>query len=88
MCFRFARRSLVSDLSAFRTDYVLTQDKSFKKYAKQYAQDQDLFFKEFVFPSFRSLGLLTSDTASLPRWLVSLNSVCQLLNGSLLSLGS
>ena len=29
------------------TDYVLTQDKSFKKYAKAYAQDQDLFFKDF-----------------------------------------
>jgi cytochrome c peroxidase len=32
-----------------RTDYVLTQDKSFKKYAKAYAEDQDLFFKECVF---------------------------------------
>ena len=31
-----------------RTDYVLTQDKSFKKYAKAYAQDQDLWFKESV----------------------------------------
>jgi cytochrome c peroxidase len=30
-----------------RTDYVLTQDKSFKKYAKAYAEDQDLFFKDF-----------------------------------------
>lgn len=29
-----------------RTDYVLTQDKSFKKHAKAYAEDQDLFFKE------------------------------------------
>ena len=29
-----------------RTDYVLTQDKSFKKFAKAYAQDQDLWFKE------------------------------------------
>ncbi|KAG6865480.1 hypothetical protein C0991_002192 [Blastosporella zonata] len=28
------------------TDYVLVQDKSFKKYAKAYAQDNDLFFKE------------------------------------------
>lgn len=28
------------------TDYVLTQDKSFKKYAKAYADDQDLFFME------------------------------------------
>lgn len=30
------------------TDYVLTQDKSFKKYAKAYADDQDLWFKEYV----------------------------------------
>ena len=28
------------------TDYVLAQDKSFKKYVKQYAEDQDLFFNE------------------------------------------
>jgi len=30
----------------FSTDYVLTQDKSFKKFAKSYADSQDLFFKE------------------------------------------
>ncbi|KIJ95716.1 class II peroxidase, partial [Laccaria amethystina LaAM-08-1] len=30
------------------TDYVLTQDKSFKKHAKAYADDQDLFFREYV----------------------------------------
>ncbi|KAI6021603.1 heme peroxidase [Pisolithus microcarpus] len=30
------------------TDYVLTQDKSFKKYAKAYADDQNLFFKDFA----------------------------------------
>ena len=33
---------------SFSADYVLTQDKSFKKYAKQYADNQDLFFKEYV----------------------------------------
>lgn len=27
-------------------DYTLVTDKSFQKYAKAYAQDQDLFFKE------------------------------------------
>ncbi|KAG2016338.1 cytochrome c peroxidase, variant 2 [Coprinopsis cinerea AmutBmut pab1-1] len=32
------------------TDYVLTQDKSFKKHAKAYAEDQDLWFKEYVIP--------------------------------------
>lgn len=30
------------------TDYVLVTDKSFKKYAKSYADNQDLWFKEFV----------------------------------------
>lgn len=31
-----------------RTDYVLTQDKSFKKWAKAYADDEALWFKEYV----------------------------------------
>lgn len=31
-----------------RTDYVLVQDKSFKKFAKAYADNQELFFKEYV----------------------------------------
>jgi cytochrome c peroxidase len=30
------------------TDYVLTQDKSFKKYAKAYADSEEVFFKEYV----------------------------------------
>ena len=30
------------------TDYVLVQDKSFKKFAKQYADSQELWFKECV----------------------------------------
>lgn len=33
---------------AYRTDYVLVQDKNFKKFAKAYADDQDLFFKEYA----------------------------------------
>jgi hypothetical protein len=28
------------------TDYVVISDKSFKKFAKAYADDNDLFFKE------------------------------------------
>lgn len=32
------------------TDYVLVTDKSFKKWTKAYAEDQDLFFKEYVSP--------------------------------------
>lgn len=30
------------------TDYVLTQDKSFKKWTKAYADDQELWFKEYA----------------------------------------
>lgn len=30
------------------TDYVLTKDKSFKKWTKAYADDQELWFKESV----------------------------------------
>ncbi|KAA1471769.1 cytochrome c peroxidase [Dentipellis sp. KUC8613] len=30
------------------TDYVLTQDKSFKKWVKAYAADEELFFKDFA----------------------------------------
>ena len=44
-------QSIQSLTSDFSTDYVLVQDKVFKKYAKAYAQDQDLFFKEYVSPS-------------------------------------
>ena len=41
--------SRCADLVALSsTDYVLTQDKSFKKYAKAYADNQDLWFKEYV----------------------------------------
>ena len=31
------------------TDYVLVQDKSFKKWARAYADDEQLFFKEYVY---------------------------------------
>jgi cytochrome c peroxidase len=33
-------------INPYRTDYVLITDKSFKKYAKAYADDEALFFKE------------------------------------------
>ena len=41
----------------YSTDYVLVQDKSFKKYAKAYADSQDLWFKEYVFHPFLILFL-------------------------------
>lgn len=31
-----------------RTDYVLIQDKTFKKWTKAYADDEELWFKEYV----------------------------------------
>ena len=37
------------------TDYVLTQDKSFKKWVKAYADDEELWFKECVFYFSRAL---------------------------------
>ena len=30
------------------TDYVIIQDKSFKKFAKLYADNEEVFFKEYV----------------------------------------
>ena len=35
-------------LHIYSTDYVLVQDKSFKKFAKAYAESQDLWFQEYV----------------------------------------
>lgn len=47
-----------------RTDYVLTQDKSFKKWAKAYADDEELWFKEYV-PGYLILICLVSHTHAL-----------------------
>ncbi|KAK0240744.1 heme peroxidase [Armillaria nabsnona] len=54
------------------TDYVLTQDKSFKKYAKAYADDQDLFFKDFaaVVSRLFELGVPTEQFASADPWIM------------------
>ncbi|KAI5115692.1 hypothetical protein M0805_002835 [Coniferiporia weirii] len=52
------------------TDYVLTTDKSFKKYAKAYAADQDLFFKDFskAFSTLLELGVPESQWVSSEPW--------------------
>ena len=44
------------------TDYVLVQDKSFKKWVKAYADDEALWFKECVahLSSFRQRVVLTT----------------------------
>ncbi|KAI4517710.1 heme peroxidase [Schizophyllum commune Loenen D] len=54
------------------TDYVLVQDKSFKKYAKQYADDQDLFFKDFanVVSRLFELGVPSEQFVSKEPWIM------------------
>ncbi|TFK53622.1 heme peroxidase [Heliocybe sulcata] len=54
------------------TDYVLTQDKSFKKYAKAYADDQDLWFKDFakVFSRLLELGVPENQWATSEPWIM------------------
>ncbi|KAG1715774.1 hypothetical protein ID866_1398 [Astraeus odoratus] len=52
------------------TDYVLVQDKSFKKYAKAYADDQDLFFKDFsaAFAKLLELGVPSQQFVTSEPW--------------------
>ncbi|KAF9526911.1 heme peroxidase [Crepidotus variabilis] len=52
------------------TDYVLVQDKSFKKWAKAYADSQDLFFKDFsdVLSRLFELGVPTEQFVSPEPW--------------------
>ncbi|KZP34409.1 class II peroxidase [Athelia psychrophila] len=57
------------------TDYVLTQDKSFKKVAKSYADNQEIFFKDFsaVVAKLFELGVPTAQFASDPWELKTLD---------------
>lgn len=50
------------------TDYSLIRDKSFRKYAQAYAQDQDVFFKDFsaAFSRLLELGVPESQFAGEP----------------------
>ncbi|KAG6820276.1 hypothetical protein H0H93_002888 [Arthromyces matolae] len=52
------------------TDYVLVQDKSFKKYAKSYADDNDLWFKDFsaVVAKLFELGVPEQQWVSKEPW--------------------
>ncbi|KAJ7495860.1 heme peroxidase [Mycena galericulata] len=52
------------------TDYVIIQDKSFKKFAKAYADDNDLFFKDFsaVVAKLFELGVPTQQFVSAEPW--------------------
>ncbi|PPQ90636.1 hypothetical protein CVT25_006619 [Psilocybe cyanescens] len=54
------------------TDYVLVQDKVFKKQAKAYADNQDLFFKDFsnVVSRLFELGVPTSQFVSPEPWVM------------------
>ncbi|TDL15306.1 heme peroxidase [Rickenella mellea] len=52
------------------TDYVLTQDKSFKKFAKAYADNQEVFFQDFskAFSKLLELGVPQSQFVSTEPW--------------------
>ncbi|KAJ7077265.1 heme peroxidase [Mycena belliarum] len=52
------------------TDYVVISDKSFKKFAKAYADDKDLFFKDFsaVVAKLFELGVPTQQFATPEPW--------------------
>lgn len=57
-------------------DYVLTQDKSFKKWAKAYADDEALWFKEcvlgffiFISPCISNIFTLSSFSAAFSKML-------------------
>jgi len=54
------------------TDYVLVEDKSFKKFAKAYADDVDLFFKDFskVVAKLFELGVPTQQFATSEPWIM------------------
>ena len=73
------------------TDYVIIQDKSFKKYAKSYADSEEVFFKEYVPTSqiqmswYSLLGLMPVSRRLYPNYS---NLVCRLSNSRPPSLGS
>ncbi|KAG6891563.1 heme peroxidase [Termitomyces sp. T32_za158] len=54
------------------TDYVLVQDRSFKKYAKAYADDVNLWFKDFskVVATLFELGVPTEQFAAKEPWIM------------------
>ncbi|KAF7782144.1 CAZyme family AA2 [Agaricus bisporus var. burnettii] len=54
------------------TDYVLTQDKSFKKWTKAYADDQELWFKDFsdVVSRLFELGVPTQQFVTSEPWIM------------------
>ncbi|KAJ7272089.1 cytochrome c peroxidase [Mycena haematopus] len=54
------------------TDYVVVSDKSFKKFAKAYADDNDLFFKDFsaVVSKLFELGVPTQQFVTSEPWVM------------------
>ncbi|KAF8800184.1 cytochrome c peroxidase [Phlegmacium glaucopus] len=54
------------------TDYVLVQDKSFKKFAKAYAESQELWFKDFsnVVSRLFELGVPTEQFVTPEPWII------------------
>jgi len=58
------------------TDYVLTQDKNFKKYAKAYADSEEVFFNDFsaAVSKLFELGVPTEQFPTAEPWILkSLN---------------
>jgi len=54
------------------TDYVLVQDKSFKKFARAYADSQDLWFRDFsnVVSRLFELGVPTEQFVTVEPWII------------------
>jgi cytochrome c peroxidase len=54
------------------TDYVMVSDKSFKKYALEYAKSQDVFFRDFsaAFAKLLELGVPTSQFVAPEPWIM------------------
>ncbi|KAI0630420.1 cytochrome c peroxidase [Trametes polyzona] len=54
------------------TDYALVQDKAFKKYVKQYADDEDLWFKDFsrAVSTLFELGVPSQQWATPEPWIM------------------
>ncbi|OBZ70799.1 Cytochrome c peroxidase, mitochondrial [Grifola frondosa] len=66
------RSLMMLPLAAPSTDYVIVQDKNFKKFAKAYADDEALWFKDFasVVSRLFELGVPTSQWVASEPWVM------------------
>jgi len=60
------------DIMMLPTDYTLVSDKAFKKYALEYAKNQDVFFRDFsaAFAKLMELGVPTSQFVASEPWIL------------------